>query len=131
MTVWRRLYYHGSCIGFSKCCCYNVCERYSQNEIDNFWKELLLRDFNIEDYVYYTKKKNFFQKSLRKVERAFLLKPSRDILKNYYKEKFKNFYLARDKSNLELFKRIMVEATTRAAVQRENPFAAGEAAGTA
>ena len=32
-----------------------------QNEIDNFWKELLLRDFNIEDYVYYTKKKNFFQ----------------------------------------------------------------------
>ena len=81
-----------------------------QNEIDNFWKELLLRDFNIEDYVYYTKKKNFFQKFLRKVERAFLLKPSRDILKNYYKEKFKNFYLARDKSNLELFKRIIFKA---------------------
>ena len=83
-----------------------------QNEIDVYWKEVLSKDFDLDDDVNYIKNTNLLKKYLKKIERAFLLKPIRDILKNYYKRELENFYLERNENNLELFKKIIYKAKT-------------------
>ena len=81
-----------------------------QNEIDSYWKKLLKDEFNLEDTVLYKKKKNSFDKILRYIERSFLLKPSRDMIKNYYKNNFINYNSERIDANLGLFKNIINKA---------------------
>ena len=83
-----------------------------QNEIDIYWEEVLSKDFDLDDDFNYIKNTNLLKKYLKKIERAFLLKPIRDILKNYYERELENFYLERNENNLELFKKIIYKAKT-------------------
>ena len=81
-----------------------------QDEIDKYWKNLLLTEYNVDDYIYYSKKKSFFQKTLRKIERAILLKPTRDVIKKYYNDEFQKNVIVNENKNIELFKKIIVKA---------------------
>ena len=81
-----------------------------QDEIDKYWKNLLLTEYNVDDYIYYSKNKSFFQKISRKIERAILLKPTRDIIKKYYNDEFQKYAIVDENKNIELFKKIIVKA---------------------
>ena len=56
------------------------------------------------------RKKVFFQKTLRKIERAILLKPTRDVIKKYYNDEFQKNVIVNENKNIELFKKIIVKA---------------------
>ena len=81
-----------------------------QNEIDDHWKKLLINKFNVDDYVYYSKKRSFSGRILRKLERAVLFKPLRDVIKNYYLSEVNQFYISQDRNNFDLFERIIKKA---------------------
>ena len=81
-----------------------------QKEINLYWKTLLKKEFALEDTVVYKKKKKFHKKFFKYIERSFLFKPSRDLIKKYYESNFQNYNIKRTDLNLNLFKKIINKA---------------------
>ena len=80
-----------------------------QNEIDLLWKKILNKNLDVVDYLQVTKKKTFLRNFLRKIERAFLLKPMRDFLKFYYEKELIQHYETVHKDHLHLYSEILTK----------------------
>ena len=80
-----------------------------QNEIDLLWKKILNQNLDVVDYLQVTKKKTFLRNFLRKIERAFLLKPMRDFLKFYYEKELIQHYETVHKDHLHLYSEILTK----------------------
>ena len=80
-----------------------------QNEIDLLWKKILNQNLDVVDYLQVTKKKTFLKNFLRKIERAFLLKPMRDFLKFYYEKELIKHYETVHKDHLHLYSEILTK----------------------
>ena len=80
-----------------------------QNEIDLLWKKILNQNLDVVDYLQVTKKKTFLKNFLRKIERAFLLKPMRDFLKFYYEKELIKHYENTNKENITLYRQILLK----------------------